>query len=155
MSPEPQDNNTASMSSDCTSGAPDPNSETNAHLEPWVVWVKRVTHEVEAHLTNLKIDDWYTSHLKRKWKFAGLTIQRDDERWSQKLIYWSPLCIHSPKAVDHVRTQGRQKKRWHDDFNLFWKKLYDMDFESWALVAYNPNEWDSHAKDFITFMTTK
>ena len=44
--------------------------EENA-LEPWVDWIKRVTHNVEDTLERLKIRTWNEQARKRKWRFAA------------------------------------------------------------------------------------
>ena len=40
-------------------------------LEPWVDWIRRVTHSVEHKMEKLKIKPWIGQARKRKWKFAA------------------------------------------------------------------------------------
>ena len=39
-------------------------------LEPWQDFIRRATREVEATTAKLDIDDWTTTYLRRKWRWA-------------------------------------------------------------------------------------
>ena len=44
-------------------------SEAGVTLEPWVDWIRRVTHAAEEHMGKLNVRDWLEAHsaAKRQW----------------------------------------------------------------------------------------
>jgi hypothetical protein len=66
-------------------GEEDPGREENDKddLEPWVDWIKRVTHSAESSLETLKIKTWVEQARRRKWKWAAKLLSEPGERrWS-------------------------------------------------------------------------
>ena len=79
-------------------------------LEPWVDWIKRVTHEAEAKLESLEIESWVNTCRRRKWQWAATLTQMDTSRWAKRAATWDPEWCKEAK-----RPVGRPKKRWSDD----------------------------------------
>ena len=79
--------------------------------ESWVEWVKRCTHTVLRHLENATIDDWVVAQRRRKWRLAGHTARRTDNRWSEAVLGWEPPCSN--------RARGHPCKRWASDLDAF------------------------------------
>ena len=48
-----------------------PEEDSRDDLEPWLDWIKRVTHSVESSLQKLRIKTWVEQARKRKWKWAA------------------------------------------------------------------------------------
>ena len=77
--PTPDDDNDATSNDDVDSQVlqhgddedDDGDDDAMDDLEPWVDWIKRCTHDVEARLKKLKLDDWTTMQKRRKWRWAG------------------------------------------------------------------------------------
>ena len=86
------------------------NDSEQLDLEPWTLWIKRVTYMVENIARGLKADDWVVLHRQRKWRFAGRTARQDDSRRSNRLLSW---CPHG------YRLPGRPKLRWADGIEKF------------------------------------
>ena len=81
--------------------------DSQGQLEPWHVWIQRSTRRIELQLENYDIEDWVIMHRQRKWRFAGSSARRSDERWTNALLYWS-----APRELG--RSTGRPVTRWSD-----------------------------------------
>ena len=112
--------------------------EENA-LEPWVDWIRRVTHNVEDTLERLKIRTWNEQARKRKWRFAAeLHSGSGEQKWSHVALRWNPQ-LHS----DALRSTARRKPtrpnlRWTDELQNFYKK-YLRPGQEWNDVSSDPD----------------
>eukprot|EP00973_Karenia_brevis_P046884 6505391-Karenia_brevis.AAC.1 len=64
-------------------------------LEPWEVFVSRVTHHIERILKDMRLDDWVLQHMKRKFNFAAKLARCEDHRWSHRILAWRPQGTRS------------------------------------------------------------
>ena len=78
--------------------------------EAWVEYIQRATHWCEDQACNQASFEWAYLACKRKWKFAGLTARRDDNRRSCRLLGWTPWFRLFP-----YRRVGRPTGRWDDE----------------------------------------
>jgi hypothetical protein len=80
--------------------------ESHPSLEPWVDWVKRVTHQAEELMKRLSVRDWIEAHhsIKRSW-YEELA-NKSRETWAYWSMKWAP---------EGYRRQARPRKRWSDD----------------------------------------
>jgi hypothetical protein len=92
-------------------------------LEDWVDYMKRSAEVVDAQRQHHNMEEWIVLSRRKKWRFAGQTARRTDNRWSHLLINWKP-------NFGHGRLPGRPWTRWSDD-----------------LVAYAGGSWDKVAAD--------
>ena len=127
-----------------TSSAPvsDDEDSKEQELEEWSEWLKRTAHKAEDECRKLGLDDWVTLQRKRKWRLAGHTARREDERWSTAMLNWHPAG---------KRFQGHPNKRWADDLNKFFKMEFEGPVGFWRIIAQNRDEWQSLENDFINF----
>ena len=112
-----QEQDSDSNASDANSEAPQltipqQGTQDDEHIEPWPDFIRRCTHEAEALLKKLKIDDWITQHKRQKWHLARDVITRDKHKWSYQAINWTPTLQPEHNAR---RPQARPRKRWADD----------------------------------------
>ena len=91
---------------------PLPDDTDNTELEPWADWIKRSTHDVEARMKRLKLDDWVSLQRRRKWKWAQKLALCEDSSWATAAIQWDPTL--DPR-LNSQRRPGRPKTRWADD----------------------------------------
>ena len=93
---------------------PEDDLDEAANLEPWVDWIRRCTHEAEACMTKLRIDDWITLQRRRKMKWAQKLTNDAHDTWTTAAIRWDPtLDAH----MNAKRRPGRPKTRWMDDID--------------------------------------
>ena len=124
------------------------NEEENV-LEPWVDWIRRVTHTAEANLQRLKIMTWVEQARKRKWRFAAqLFSGSGDQKWSNLVLHWDPQ-VHS----DAVRPNARRKPtrpnlRWTDELRTYVKDRL-RPVREWNDVYPDPDFWKTHEHNFI------
>ena len=114
-------------------------------LEEWIAWMKRSTQTVETTCRKIGMEDWVTQQQKRKWRLAGHTARRDDERWSTKVLNWTPVG---------KRDRRRPNKRWADDLNDFFKKNFEGSVGFWQVVAQNRDEWQKLEDDFCETLSS-
>ena len=121
-------------------------------LEPWVEWVKRCTHNVEARLAALQLEDWVSIQRGRKWQWA-YKIANDSSKWSGKAALWNPGC--DPKC-NAYRKPGRQKKRWSDDIAEHIKRrspnhsFITETSTHWLHIARDKQTWQNLEAAFVT-----
>jgi hypothetical protein len=91
--------------------ATDDCEEAKLEQETWVQWIQRCTRIAEDQLEKASIDDWVVTQRRRKWRLAGHTARRDDNRWSETLLGWEPPCSN--------RGRGHPCKRWTSDLDAY------------------------------------
>ena len=74
--------------------------------ETWVEYVKRATTIAEKQAADSKLSEWTTLHNIRKLEFAALMSLRNDGRWTERLLRWTPWFKAFPR-----RSQGRPALR--------------------------------------------
>ena len=114
-------------------------STTTASVEPtlesWIDWIKRVTDEVEEIAAAVGVKNWVEEQRRRKWRWAGYVARRLDNRWTNRLLHWTPVG---------ARKQGRPRKRWSDDFHIFLNATCHNTSQAaydWLQVATNTTTW--------------
>ena len=106
--------------------------------EEWVDYMKRATANAEHCATQRGARDWVQQQRFRKWKFAGKTARRDDHRWSQRLLQWTPWFRCVPR-----RRVGRPAMRWEDC-------IMKMAGGDWVEVAQDNSLWECLSHGFCT-----
>ena len=77
--------------------------------EEWVEFIKRSTATAESKMAELGYTTWASAYRRRKWRFVARTAQPVDNRWSTRLLDWSPHFRCHP-----YRSVGRPLTRWQD-----------------------------------------
>jgi len=131
------------ISGDDDSG--DDGNEVEETLEPWVEWIQRCTHTVEAKLAALNLEQWVVIQRKRQWRWA-YKIANDATRWSHSVINWDPSIDMS---FNTRRRPGRQKKRWSDNIVEYIKKVNNAIDTN----AQNVPQWQDFAKDQVAWQS--
>jgi len=99
--------------------------------ESWPDYIQRSTKLCEATAEKHGAKQWVLLQRLRKWKFAGLTAARADNRWSHRLLTWTPWFRTSV-----YRRVGRPSMRWGDDICKFAGA-------SWLDAAKDPSLWEA------------
>ena len=98
--------------------------------EPWVDYVRRSAHEVDAWAAAFEMETWLQKHRRKKWSLAGRLARAEDGRWSGKALIWTPV-------LEGWRAPGRPRLRWSDSIERFagggWVNLA-KDKELWAIL---------------------
>ena len=119
-------------------------SQDSTVLEPWVEWVRRVTHEVEERCNKLNIESWVEKARGMKWSLAQRLASQSSDRWSRQLLQWDPE-IHFPGLRRRAqRRQARPKLRWKEDIGKF-LALQDLS----DISATPENIWRQKREEFI------
>ena len=141
-------------------------------LEPWPEFIQRATRAVEAQLAKLKIDEWTTYYLRRKWLWARRIAQQNNNRWSKIVTQWNPQSTNHQQAR---RAQSRPCKRWDDDINAFLRHHNNSEHHhdkhlhnstnnqcmnshtnaiahDWTIAATNTTLWQSLLNNFMKYM---
>jgi hypothetical protein len=111
-------------------------------LEPWVDWIRRVTHDVLGIADGLNLPEWAEEQRRRKWRWAGHTARRTDGRWTEKIIYWLPIGR---------RVRGHTKTRWEDEVVAFAAKLMESETVrgEWTAIANDRLTWSILEADHV------
>ncbi|CAE8615196.1 unnamed protein product, partial [Polarella glacialis] len=124
-----EEDGASSVSSPADGGLIDFNNdeEDQEQLEPWLDWIKRLTHTAEDQMRMEGIDDWVRQQRRRKWKWAGHAARRTDGRWSTTIIHWTP--------TDGRRRVGHPGKRWIDCIDHVMSRCSNVGRGDWFLLA--------------------
>ena len=87
-----------------------------------------------------KVPDWVQEQRRRKWRWAGHVMRRDDMRWSYRILRWKP-------AAQGERSVGRPARRWEDSL----KKFAAARGFNWTKVAKDRELWRQLEEKFVTF----
>ena len=110
---------------------------TGTELEPWQDWIQRATRYIETQTKAYGLEDWVTLHKRRKWRFAGLTASRMDERWTKTILSW-----HPPR--EHGRHVGHPVTRWDDG-------IIAIAGGNWTDVAADCTMWRILQENYVGF----
>ena len=126
-----------------------PEEDSRDELEPWVEWIKRVTHNVESSLKRLKIKTWVEQAKKRKWRFAAnLYSGGGEQKWSHVALEWSPPIHHDTIRPTARRNPTRPNLRWTDELHNFVKNNLRPE-RCWNEVCSDPNFWKKCEDQFV------
>lgn len=85
-------------------------------IEPFIDWIRRVTHEAESRLEGLKIKTWVETARVRKWRWAAKVLcTQDENRWSRIAYEWDPRVHRDAGRRTARRKAAGPRKRWSDD----------------------------------------
>jgi endonuclease/exonuclease/phosphatase family metal-dependent hydrolase len=85
-------------------------------LEPFVDWIRRVTHSAEERIKNLNMRSWVEEARFRKWKWArNLYTEKSSEQWSTRALHWNPQVHYDRPKPAARRRPTRPNLRWLDD----------------------------------------
>ena len=108
--------------------------------ETWVEWIQTATHEAEAAAYEAGVLPWVVLQRERKWLWAGQTARKNDNRWSQEALLWTPST--------RSRDAGRPLMRWTDCLERFAASFDDTPGSDWYLMAQDASSWSSCTADF-------
>lgn len=137
----PSQTDTSSETSSDLEEPPEDDNTEKADQESWVEWVKRCTHVAEAQLRRVAVDDWVTAQRRRKWRLAGHTARRQDNRWSEVLLGWEPASSN--------RGRGHPCKRWTTDLDSFFYARDGRPRWVWKHSAQDRTVWQNLEDDFV------
>ena len=114
------------------------------NLEEWLGWMIRATDEAEQAMRKFAVPDWVEEARRRKFRWAGHVIRRDDGRWTREVLTWS---------LQGTRSRGRPFTRWTDSLNKFFEKRYEEAEDSfWLILAEDRYTWHALDDEYIEFM---
>eukprot|EP00973_Karenia_brevis_P036190 4990872-Karenia_brevis.AAC.1 len=96
----------------------DESEQDEPMLESWVDWIRRTTEVAEEQLRKLVLDDWVSAQRRRKFRFTGHVLRREDDRWSKQVLVWTPQ--------EGYRHRGHPRKRWRDVFDKFFQGAWGV-----------------------------
>ena len=125
-------------------------SETDeaSQLEPWVDWIRRVTHRAEEQAAKMKIESWTVRSRRQRWRWADRVVNKlPKDRWAVRSLEWDPQAGFDGRASKAHRRQGRPNIRWTDQFTSFAEIVYQKPV-CWSELVKNKNFWSQHQESF-------
>ena len=117
-----------------------------ADLEPWHVWIQRVTGHAMKEMEKAGVEEWTKAVRKRIWWLAGHIARRTDGRWSTSLLDRTPAA--------GARRVGHQLKRWVDDIDRTMSR-WQVERGWWRTYAACREEWSRLQEDFVALSPGK
>ena len=121
-----------------------PIEHTDDTLEPWIDWIRRSTHEVEAIIESLGIEDWISQHRRQKWQWAQ-RVATETFKLTYQVAMWDPSLDPKGKAR---RQAARPRRRWTDDIVQHLAK-HNLDETHWTNVAKNAKTWKDLEESYV------
>ena len=127
----------------------------NEGLEPWVDWIRRVTHHIEQQACKLDIKSWVVQAREHKWDLAKRVSDHEPSRWTSRVLNWDPQLFFDGQICRANRPQAHPKLRWTDDIARFMATCHGS--SNWQQVAKNSSKWEACRKEFCdgTWRTTR
>ena len=147
------DTDTDSDAHDADSDASEPHEtpdvDDDDNLEPWVDWIRRCTHDAEAQMKALGLEDWVTTQRRRKWRWARRVATDTLGKWTLKALNWDPLL---DSRYNPRRRAGRPLTRWVDDITEYITTRRDQQLANnhWMNIAATSTVWNALEKDFVS-----
>ena len=136
------DNDVSSEDDDDSQGAEEADDEDKKDKESWVEWMRRTARVACLAMEKANVPDWVEEQRRRKWRWAGHIMRRDDMRWSWRFALWEPFTRGS-------RNVGRPARRWEDIL----EKFGSTRGFSWKDLARDSREdrgiWKRQEADFV------
>ena len=105
----------------------EPAEDPRDELEPWVDWIRRITHHVEERLKQLEMRTWVEEARLRKRKWARkLFTGEHSERWSTRALHWNPQIHFDRPKPSARRRPTRPNLRWLDDIVKISRESSDL-----------------------------
>ena len=125
----------------------EPPEDPRDNLEPWVDWIKRVTHDVEERIKQLGMRNWTEEARLRKWKWAqSLYVGEISERWSTKALHWNPQeHFDRPKPAAR-RRPTRPTLRWLDDIVKICREVQEDAADD---ILKRPDFWTQYQDQYV------
>ena len=95
----------------------------------------------EYHLKKAGIDDMVIAQSRRKGRWAGGTVRREDSRCSQNELNWT--------LEGGARSVGQPSLRWRDVLDRFSQER--MGGLNWQFAAHEREEWKTLEDEFAIF----
>ena len=105
--------------------------------EEWVSFLKRTTALVESRMQQLGYKTWIGESRAKKWRFASRTVMTVDNRWSKRLLEWTPFfgCVAR-------RSVGHPHCRWEDS-------IIEVAGSNWPAAASDSELWSLLEAGFV------
>ena len=114
-------------------------------LEPFIDWIRRVTHEAESRLQALNIKTWVESARARKWRWASkILCTHGADRWARIAYDWDPRVHHDAGRRIARRREAGQRKRWFDDIGKFFVEIHHS-----PSIPCQREHWDNLEECFV------
>ena len=122
--------------------------EHKENLEPWVEWIQRVTHKIEELAAKSQVHSWVSRARLAKWRLAARIANQCPDRWSLRVLRWSPDRSFDGNICRAHRKRSRPKLRWFDDIQRFLElRLLPI---PWQSFAHDIDAWEECAEEFCS-----
>ena len=122
--------------------------ETADELEPFVDWIKRVTHSAEERLRNLNMRGWVEAARLKKWSWAqNLYTNKTSEQWSTRALHWNPQIHYDRPKPAARRRPTRPSTRWLDDVSKIRREIANAATEE---VLGQEDFWTQYLDAYMT-----
>ena len=139
------DEDIASNPSPSTIGISSASGQDADLLEPWEEWIQRVTHEAEAQLQKMGMEDCITQARKQKWRWAAHMATMPSNRRAPLSNAWMPE-LTSGRAF---RCVGHPRKRWSEGIAQIVKECCG-DNVCWEVVAKDMVRWMDLEANYVS-----
>ena len=113
-------------------------------MESWGEWLSRTTHEALEVLEKVGAEDWVALLRKRKWIWAEKVVNHAGDRWTSRILTWSPK--------EGARFVGHPKLRWLDPIQNFATSLSgDEEGDAWIYLLRSNTEARDALPQFLQY----
>ena len=96
-------------------------------------------------MQKLNIPEWVQEQRRQKWRWAGKMMRSTDEKWSKKVLDYTP---------DSRRPRGHPKARWTEALDEICRKVLGEERQCqgiWSTMAQQEETWNLLENDFLNY----
>jgi len=123
--------------------------------EEWIDWLRRSTHRAMALSDELGLSPWITTHLTKKWHWAGHVARRGGDTWLHRTTCWRDTSWQEIVGNLAGRPMRPSRRRW-----MKWEQLlhqYSVAKGSlhWMTAARTKEDWNKDVGGFLEWHNAK
>ena len=117
--------------------------------EDWIQWLQRCTRKALSIADQVGVRSWVSSHLRRKWFWAGHLARRGLETWLLRTTAWRDSCWQSMAGEVASRPLRPTRRRWMKWEDVLRRYSTAIGGPQWMTAAAAKTVWNNEADKFL------
>ena len=123
--------------------------------EDWICWLQRCTRKAIYIADQVGVRSWVSTHLRRKWFWAGHVARRGLETWLFRTTAWRDSGWQSAAGDVAGRPLRPSRRRWMKWEDVLRRYSTAMGSPQWMTEAATKTEWNSKIVNFLEWCSDR